>query len=216
MKELIVKRLSEAPASAAEVGQVLQQQRVERHAVDVLNWADYPYAPQVHFQIAHDEAHIYLHWEVEEANVGAVEVHDNGRVWEDSCVEFFLSPDGDDTYYNLECNCIGTALLGGGRMGTERPHANAATVAQIRRWASLGYQPLDPAVVSGSWQLSLIIPVQCYFLHRLTTLSGREMRANFYKCGDLLPTPHYLSWNAIDTPKPSFHQPGFFGKIKFE
>ena len=216
MKQLTVKRISQTIDSAAQVATVLEQQGVERHPVDVVNWEAYPYAPAVTFQIAHDDRHIFLHWQVEENAVGAVETHDNGRVWEDSCVEFFLSPDANDTYYNLECNCIGTALLGGGRVNTERPHATLQTMSQIHRWSSLGYQPIDPAVTLGSWQLSLIIPIECYFLHQLTSLSGREMRANFYKCGDLLPTPHFLSWNAIDTPSPSFHQPSFFGKIMFE
>ena len=216
MKQLTVKRISQTIASAAQVTTVLEQQGVARYLVDVVNWEAYPYAPEVTFQIAHDDHHIFLHWQVEENAVGAVETHDNGRVWEDSCVEFFLSPDGNDTYYNLECNCIGTALLGGGRLGTERPHLSLEQMPQIHRWSSLGYQPIDPAVTIGSWQLSLIIPVECYFLHRLTSLSGREMRANFYKCGDLLPTPHFLSWNPIDTPSPSFHQPSFFGKIVFE
>ena len=27
--------------------------------------------------------------------------------------------------------------------------------------------------------------------------------------------PHYLSWMPIDTPKPDFHRPEFFGKINF-
>lgn len=34
--------------------------------------------------------------------------------------------------------------------------------------------------------------------------------ANFYKCGDDLPAPYYLSWNKIIAPKPDFHYPDFF------
>ncbi len=216
MKQLTVRRISGDVHFATQVAAVFQEQGIETHQVDVLNWEAYSYAPQVQFQIAHDNLNIFLHWMVDESHVCAIETHDNGRVWEDSCVEFFLSPDGDDTYYNLECNCIGTALLGGGRLGTERPHLSLSKMPQIRRWSSLGYQPIRPDETLGPWQLSLVIPIECFFLHHLTSLSGREMRANFYKCGDLLPVPHFVSWNAIDTPSPSFHQPGFFGKIRFE
>jgi hypothetical protein len=42
------------------------------------------------------------------------------------------------------------------------------------------------------------------------------MGANFYKCGDELPTPHFLSWNPIEWKEPSFHRPEQFGKLIFE
>jgi len=47
-------------------------------------------------------------------------------------------------------------------------------------------------------------------------LNGKTMRANFYKCGDKLQTPHFLSWAPIDLPKPKFHCPEFFGELVFE
>ena len=28
--------------------------------------------------------------------------------------------------------------------------------------------------------------------------------------------PHYLSWNPIETPKPDFHRPEFFGELKLQ
>lgn len=40
--------------------------------------------------------------------------------------------------------------------------------------------------------------------------------ANFYKCGDKLQTPHFLSWNPINLEKPNFHCPEFFGTLNFE
>ena len=52
-------------------------------------------------------------------------------------------------------------------------------------------------------------------MHGATLLDGRTMRANFYKCGDLLPRPHFLSWNAISLPRPDFHCPEFFGTLRF-
>ncbi|MBP5277596.1 MAG: hypothetical protein J6Z18_03800, partial [Prevotella sp.] len=52
--------------------------------------------------------------------------------------------------------------------------------------------------------------------HRLKDISGMSFRANFYKCGDLLPKPHFLSWNAVEIPQPDFHRPDQFGKVTFE
>ena len=34
-------------------------------------------------------------------------------------------------------------------------------------------------------------------------------KANFYKCGDKLPVPHFLSWKPINVPAPDFHLPCF-------
>ena len=55
-----------------------------------------------------------------------------------------------------------------------------------------------------------------YFKHQITNLDGKTVRANFYKCGDKLQTPHFLSWNPIGLEKPNFHCPEFFGTLSFE
>ena len=49
------------------------------------------------------------------------------------------------------------------------------------------------------WQLSLVIPAKAlWFGHTIDTLDGLVIGANFYKCGDKLPEPHFVSWNAIE------------------
>jgi hypothetical protein len=48
------------------------------------------------------------------------------------------------------------------------------------------------------------------------SLSGKKIKANFYKCGDKTEEPHYLSWSPIDTPEPDFHVPSFFGLLEME
>lgn len=47
-------------------------------------------------------------------------------------------------------------------------------------------------------------------------MDGQTIKANFYKCGDELQTPHFLSWNPINIEKPDFHRPDFFGSLEFE
>ena len=86
----------------------------------------------------------------------------------------------------------------------------------ISRWSSLGSEPFEEKVGECSWESALVIPVSALFGHQVTLLDGQKMRANFYKCGDLLQTPHFLSWNAIQLPEPKFHCPEFFGTITFE
>ena len=64
--------------------------------------------------------------------------------------------------------------------------------------------------------MALIIPTGTAFHSQIVTLDGARMKANFYKCGDKLQTPHFLSWNRIDLPSPNFHRPDFFGTLEFE
>ena len=45
---------------------------------------------------------------------------------------------------------------------------------------------------------------------------GKEIRANCYKCGDLTPKPHYLSWNPSTSANPDFHRPQDFGSMTLQ
>lgn len=201
--------------NAEEAVALLDRNEVEFHSVNVVNWSDYPYCPQVEFRIAHTGSEILLHFRVKEASVRAVADADNGRVWEDSCVEFFVSPEADDFYYNFECSCIGRLLLHGGAPGDRIP-ATDGVLRSVKRWSSLGSTPFEERMGECSWQVVEVIPASALFRHRIDCLDGRTMKGNFYKCGDCLQTPHFLSWNPIDLPKPKFHCPEFFGTLNFE
>ena len=65
-----------------------------------------------------------------------------------------------------------------------------------------------------SWRVGVVIPFD------LIGIDSENLphciRANFYKCGDKTAHPHYLSWSPIDTPKPDFHRPEFFGELLFD
>ena len=43
--------------------------------------------------------------------------------------------------------------------------------------------------------------------------TGRVIRANFYKCGDETPIPHFGMWSPVDNETPDFHRPEYFGKF---
>ena len=216
MKNLLIKKLGECPASASEVPALMDANGVEWNPIEIVNWKEYPYQPVVKFRVAHTGDAILLHYQVTEASVRAVATQDDGRVWEDACVEFFLSPEGNDFYYNFECNCATKLLLHGGLAGTERPGAPEEVLKNVKRWSSLGTEPFEEKVGECTWEVALVIPTSAIFRHEIDSLNGKTMRANFYKCGDLLQTPHFLSWSPIDLPQPKFHCPEFFGEIKFE
>ncbi|KAA6303662.1 MAG: hypothetical protein EZS26_000213 [Candidatus Ordinivivax streblomastigis] len=198
---------------AAGLSAVLDAANIPAHSIGTVNWKEYPYRPDVKFRIAHDGANILLHYQVDEADIQAVCNHDNGNVWEDSCVEFFVAFD-DERYYNIECNCIGRVLVATGAGRQHRIPVSSVLLDKIERWSSLGSQPMENQ--SGKWELSLIIPKEIFYLNSLETLNGIQAKGNFYKCGDGLKTPHFLSWNAIGNETPDFHLPRWFGEITFD
>ena len=216
MKNLVIKKIETGAVEASAVPALFDAQGIEWNAVACVNWAEFPYQPEVKFRAAHTGDAILLHYQVTEASVRAVALADDGRVWEDACVEFFLSPEGNDFYYNFECNCATKLLLHGGPAGGERPTASEEVLKSVKRWSSLGTEPFEERVGECTWEVALVIPASAIFRHEIETFNGKTMRANFYKCGDKLQTPHYLSWAPIELPKPKFHCPEFFGELVFE
>lgn len=184
--------------------------------VGCVNWPDeFPDKPEVRFAIMHTGDHICLKFFVTEQYTMARVTEDNGEVWTDSCVEFFISFD-DSGYYNFEFTCIGKALLGFRKEREKYEHASKAVMDSIIRMPSLGTEPFGERSEGQSWELAVKIPARAFFKHDIRSFDGMEARANFYKCGDKLTRPHFLSWQPIDNHKPDFHLEKFFGEVKFE
>jgi len=211
-----VKKISAANVGTWSLPKLFDEEKIDFQPVKYANWAEYPYKPKVNFRIAHTQNSILLHFKVKEESVRAKYGEDNGAVWTDSCVEFFSMPAGDGIYYNIECNCIGTVLVGAGTVRSGREHAPENVTALVQRWSSLGNRPFAERVGETDWELVLVIPYAVFFKHRIESLDGRQIKANFYKCGDELRTPHFLSWNPIRIDRPDFHRPDFFGMLEFE
>lgn len=180
------------------------------------NWPnDFPYSPSVEFKIAHNGNEIFIKFIVNESCTMAKVENDNGEVWTDSCVEFFITFD-DSGYYNFEFTAIGKALLGFRKVKSEATHADERIMSIIRRISTLGTDCFDEIVGDNiSWELTVAIPKEAFFKHNFATLDSLEAKSNLYKCGDNLSKPHFLSWSPIDTPSPNFHVPKFFVDIIF-
>lgn len=181
------------------------------------NWSDkFPYAPNVKAHLWHDGENLYIKYEVKEEYIAAIEGTDNGEVWNDSCVEFFISFDADG-YYNIESNCIGTVLVSHRKGKNEDiEFAERNLLNAIKRFTTLGRNPFRGINFSKSWRLLLIIPIQTFFLHGFAHFNGIKAKCNLYKCGDKLLRPHFMSWQPIKTATPDFHRPEFFADIIFE
>ena len=215
MNKLIISKINASGVTAQEIPAILRENKILYNRVENTNWPkEFPYCPKMQFGITHTGEEFLIHYCVEEQSVRAVAQKDNDNVWEDSCAEFFISPAADGLYYNIECNCAGTLLLGVGEGRNNRQLAVPEITRQIDRWASLGRTPFDTRNQPTHWELALRIPYTVFFRHNITSLDGLTLNGNFYKCGDKLPVPHFISWNPIGTPTPDFHCPQFFGKLE--
>jgi hypothetical protein len=216
MKALEVSRLKFASPSPVidEVSERLDLLG-NRQKIDMVNWAGFDYCPEARFVIAHTGKEILLKYYVTESNFRAEKTKTNENVYEDSCVEFFVSPAGDGIYYNFEFNGLGTCLMGCGTSRSNSQRADPAIISKIRRRSSVGTQPYE-SINSFSWELTIAIPNEVFFRHIIADTRGHSFRANFYKCGDKLAVPHYVTWNKVETLVPDFHQPLHFGTLIFQ
>jgi hypothetical protein len=184
------------------------------HTISYQNWVDAPNV-EAGFAIRHDTTSIHLFYQVEEPQVRAVNTAYNSSVWEDSCVEFFIALDGDSSYYNFEINAIGTVLGAYGPDRHLRSHLPGSLLSQVKTSPSLGHDPIENINQTTRWNMKVVIPIKVLQYTTLNNLSGAEGRGNFYKCGDRLEHPHYLSWKPVLTSSPDFHTPRYFGQLSF-
>ncbi len=199
-----------------EVSRVLEQNS-ELNFVDISNWPNFSYKPEVKFRIAHNNMAVFLKFYVTEENILAKKTETNSATHRDSCLEFFIDTKKDGNYYNFEFNGIGVTHLAYGPSIKERTFIDANVIENdIKIRSSLGDKPFDEKKGGHSWELVVAIPVSLFTYDKGLTLKGLKANANFYKCGDDTSVPHYLSWNPIKTDRPSFHQPDFFGELIFE
>jgi len=210
MKSLKVPRLNDiAPGDVEELHSALDKEK--RHSLEFLLWENgSDERPEVSFSIAHCNRYVLLKFFIEEKEIRANVTKINGAVWEDSCVEFFVSFD-ESGYYNFEFNCIGTVLGAFRKNRNDRIHLPEDILKKIET-----HTKLNKRNDFFYWEMLIVIPIELFFYHALQSLSGVECRGNFYKCGDGLSQPHYLAWAKIEADKPNFHLPQFFGNIKFE
>ena len=182
--------------------------------IDTVCWpSEFPYAPDASFSIARSRTHIVIMYRVRGLDLRAVAMEDNGRVWEDSCCEFFMSDPEDGTYYNFEMNCIGTLLASKRKNRQDFRYFGKDELGQVVRHSSLERKEYGLTDGPYNWQTAICIPFSLVGINP-DNLPGK-IRANFYKCADKSAHPHFLSWNPVEIPEPDFHRPDYFGELLF-
>jgi len=177
--------------------------------------------PKTKVKLRYDENNIYVIFKVEDKYFKAVAKETNGRVWEDSCVEFFFSPgpDIDRGYFNMEANSKGVFLfqyhLNNGEINefVSDQDCNKIDIAH-----SLERNAEQEIVEPLEWRIEYSIPISVLakYIKVEKPGPGTRWRANFYKCADKTSHPHWLTWAPVNYPQPKFHLPEFFGQLNFE
>lgn len=186
--------------------------RHPRNAIQHAPWNNGAATPEVAFAIAHNAEAILLKYYVTEQEIKASYHEFNDPVYEDSCVEFFISFQDEPEYYNLEFNCAGTARVQFGPGKQDRVFIPASRLESIRYLVSIR----NKSEASISWELTLYLPLLVFKFHPDLDLAQTPSRINLFKCGDGLRQPHFLCWRNIIAEKPDFHLPAFFKDAIFK
>jgi len=189
-------------------------------AIEIINFIRVKpkFRPSVKAKMMYDDENIYVIFRVQDRYVLSTTKDINGRVWEDSAVEFFFSPDTSlpENFFNLEVNCGGTPKLGYQSIPRIRPEVS--DVRKIEIGHSLP-QIVDPEITEPvTWTIECRIPLVMLEKYSNITRPKQSVkwRANFYKIAEKNSNPHYITWSIIDHPEPHFHMPRYFGTIEFQ
>lgn len=163
-------------------------------------------------QICYDDKALYIRQTAVEEHIRAEGTGPLDPPCEDSCLEFFFCPIwGDTRYFNIEYNPNGCIYLGLGNK----------VDGKIKLFRLIKENPpFDPIIerTEDGWTLEYRIPYDFirHFFPEFSPVSGYQMRANCYKCGDKTVKPHYFAWNPLDPGVKTFHSPECFGTMTFE
>ena len=177
--------------------------------------------PTVYAKLVYSDTNLYVIFKVIDQYVQSVAKEYQGKVYEDSCVEFFFTP-ADKTskgYFNLETNCGGVQLFyfnsKDEAISSDIKYEDYKKITVAHSLPKINKPEIKEKV---TWYIEYKIPfevVSKYYGNDNPT-SETIWRGNFYKCADETSHPHWLTWNKVDNPTPNFHLPQFFGTLIFE
>lgn len=192
----------------------LMEEKAHRDFINEVNWKEYPYLPITVFDIARGDTELYIRFFVRGNSLRAVNGIDNGPVYQDSCVEFFMKKPNANIYMNFEFNCLGTCDAARRLSRLEKTSLSPDEYARIRRYTTVKSQPFTEKLGVYTWELVVAIPLDLLGLD--SNNLPEKVYGNFYKCADETVNPHFVSWSPIDLPEPNFHCPEYFGELIFE
>ncbi len=192
-------------------------------AIPITNYmGDKPeHLPFTQAKMAYDNSAIYIIFRVEDQYIKAVHSKNQEMVCRDSCVEFFFTPDNKSNkgYFNLEMNCGGVFLFNFQKSAKSgRIYIADEDIEQIEVAHTLPKLIENEITEKTTWVVEYRIPFSVLkkYYNFSEPQNGTVWRANFYKCADRTSHPHWLTWAPVNSPRPNFHLPEYFGVIEFQ
>ena len=184
---------------------------------------DSGHRPDTRARVLYDKKGLYVHFRVAYRYVRSITTEYRGPVWEDAAVEFFVQPKLDRGYFNFEINCGGAMLLSyhehpDWKGETLRPGGGVPweLASKVKIFHSMP-ETVEPEITEPvTWHVEYFIPFALFeeYLGPLGDAGGQTWRANFYKIAENNSHPHFGAWSEIKEGY-SFHQPEFFGYLRF-
>lgn len=199
-------------ASLESISEILSN--IKRNNINSVTWRHDAFVVG-DFSIGYSSNALLLKFFVIEEHISARYNQPNDAVYKDSCVEFFIAFPEELEYYNFEFNCKGSSHVGFGSNRHTRELIQHLLLKDIKTQSSFKTVNMEGKAMV-SWELTIVIPFESFWHHDIKSLKGQMAKVNFYKCGDELPQPHYMSWSPIEADEPNFHLPEFFGLATFE
>ncbi len=177
----------------------------ETASVNINNWKQFEYLPNTYAKVLYNEEALYVKMWTDETPLLARFTKQNERVCNDSCMEFFISPNMEDKrYMNFEFNPFGTMNLG---FRTHR-HDSVAPIEDKK------FFEVQTLVEDGCWTIQFMIPFA--YIDKMFGGHTKEMRGNFYKCGEETIREHYGSMYPMHPTEVDFQRSEFFGGFVLE
>lgn len=219
-----IARAQVPPSLQAEVGSI-PWGWANAHVAQVTHWhaKSGAHRPTTYARALYDDAHLYLRFDVMDRYVQVRHTLPQEPVWQDSCVEFFVQPAGQPTYFNFEINAGGNMLL----YAIENPARTKDGFAQYQKVAShwlervhIGHslpKRIESTVMEPiAWSIAYRIPFALFeaYIGPFSVEEGTVWRGNLFKCGGDPAHAHWGSWADIGAAL-NFHQPERFGELVF-
>jgi len=174
-------------------------------------WGYTRYTPEVFVNIVYDDEGFIVKFNVNEKNPTRTKTEHFEFVHEDSCVEFFVNfdPENSDKYINFETNANGVMNVA---FRSDRYDFKRLEISEIESFN------ITPEIKEDYWTITYKIGfdfIKKYY-PGFDIDKVKYIKGNIYKCGDKTPIEHYMSYFEVKCEKPDFHRPEYFGRIDIE
>ncbi len=180
----------------------------DKIVLDKVNWGFTEYTPYVYAKVVYDNSGFEVEFVTKEVNPLREKTEHQGDIAQDSCVEFFVNFDPENTneYINFEVNANGAMRAD---IRTDRFNYKHLTLEEID-----GLN-IEAKIEDGFWSAKYKIPMELIkkYYPNFDISKCKYIKGNMYKCGSKTKIRHYMTLFELKCEKPDFHRPEYFGII---